>query len=235
MKLPDIIIAIDGFSSTGKSTFAKLIAAKLGFMYLDSGALYRAVTLFALNSGFIAKGSKVDEKALREALKKLDVSFRPTAEAGKFHTCIDGRDVERRIRTLKVSSSVSYIAELAFVREYVDRILHEYGKKGRLVMDGRDIGTAVFPDAQLKIFMTADPAIRAERRLKEMQAKGEKATFEDVLKNVLERDKIDSGRAVHPLKQASDAILLDNSHMTMDEEMAWLDKILNERWPDGAR
>jgi cytidylate kinase len=231
MELPDIIIAIDGFSSTGKSSFAKLIAAKFGFMYLDSGALYRAVTLFALDSGFVSKGSKVDEKALRQALKTLKVSFRPTSEAGKYHTCIDGKDVERRIRTLKVSGSVSYIAEIAFVREYVDDILHEYGRKGRIVMDGRDIGTAVFPNAQLKIFMTADPAVRAMRRLKEMQEKGEKGTFEDVLKNVQERDRIDSGRAVHPLMQAPDALLLDNSHMTMDEEMAWLEKILQDRWP----
>ncbi|MCI2082098.1 MAG: (d)CMP kinase [Bacteroidales bacterium] len=230
MPIPDIIIAIDGYSSTGKSSFAKLIAGKLGFLYLDSGALYRAVTLFALDNGMIYRGV-IDEPALRKALKVLKVSFKPSAESGKYHACMNGKNVERRIRTLRVSEYVSNVAELPFVRSYVDNILHSYGKKGRIVMDGRDIGTAVFPYADLKIFMVAEQKIRAGRRLREMEEKGEKATLDEVLDNLKERDERDSSRTVHPLSKADDAIVLDNSYMTMDDEMDWLEGILRERWP----
>lgn len=231
MRLPDITIAVDGFSSTGKSTFAKLIAARLHYLYLDSGAIYRAVTLYALDKRLIKRGV-IDEPALKEALKSLKISFKPSSrESGKYCTCIGGRDVEWRLRTMKVSGYVSPIAVIPFVRAFVDRILHSYGKKGKIVMDGRDIGTAVFPKAELKIFMTADDEVRAGRRLKEMNERGVKTTYEEVLENLRTRDRIDSSRKVHPLKKADDAIVLDNSRMTIEEEMVWLEGVLREKWP----
>lgn len=228
MNTPKIIIAIDGFSSTGKSSFAKLIAARLGFVYLDSGALYRGVTLFAIENGLIDENNNIDLDALAKGLQALKLHF--ASVEGKSCLFSGERNVEADIRTLAVSSKVSPISAVGFVRAYVDDILHECGKDRRLVMDGRDIGTTVFPDAELKIFMTADPEVRARRRADEMAAKGETVDIQDVLKNLLERDYIDSHREVSPLTQAPDAVVLDNSHMTFDQQMDWVLAILKERF-----
>lgn len=230
MSVPKIIIAIDGYASTGKSSFAKMIAAKYGFLYLDSGAIYRAVTLFALERGFISDNGEIDHNSLKEALGELKVIFRREASTQKSETYIGERSVEKEIRQLEVSNYVSPIAVIPFVRDFVDNLLHKFGEDGAIVMDGRDIGTVVFPNAQLKIFMTADAEIRARRREKELLAKGEDVKFEDILKNVLERDYIDSHRETAPLKKADDAILLDNSYMTMEQQMEWFDAIIRERF-----
>lgn len=216
MTIPDIIIAIDGYSSTGKSSFAKLVAAGFGFLYLDSGALYRGVTLFAQRMGLIGEDNVVSD-ALETALEGLDLHF--SAE-GK--TCIGEDCVESEIRSMKVSSQVSPIAAVPYVRAFVDRKLHELASSGRVVMDGRDIGTTVFPDAQIKVFMTASLEVRARRRYDEMLAKGETPDLEQVAANLQERDYIDSHRSTSPLKQAADAFVLDNSQMSMGEELAWL-------------
>lgn len=216
MTIPDIIIAIDGYSSTGKSSFAKLVASGFGFLYLDSGALYRGVTLFAQRLGLIGEDNVVSD-ALEAALEGLDLHF--SAE-GK--TCIGEECVESEIRSMKVSSQVSPIAAVPYVRSFVDRKLHELAASGRVVMDGRDIGTTVFPDAQIKVFMTASLEVRARRRYDEMVAKGETPDFEQVAANLQERDYIDSHRRTSPLKQAADAFVLDNSQMSMSEELAWL-------------
>ena len=224
MQVPDIIIAIDGYSSTGKSSFAKIIANEFGFLYLDSGALYRGVTLFAIENGYIDENCSIDVPALTVALEDLDIHF------GKGGTYIGERCIEDQIRSLEVAGKVSPIATVSQVREYVDRKLREFGRSKRVVMDGRDIGTTVFPDAELKIFMTADPLVRAKRRADEMNAKGEKTDIEDVLKNLQERDYIDSHRETSPLSKADDAIVLDNSHMTMEDQLNWLKGIISERF-----
>ena len=224
MQVPDIIIAIDGYSSTGKSSFAKIIAKELSFLYLDSGALYRGVTLFAIENGYISDDCTIDVPGLDKALTDLDLHF------GEGGTYIGERCIEKEIRSLEVAGKVSPIATVAEVRSFVDMKLREFGKERRVVMDGRDIGTTVFPDAELKIFMTADPMIRAERRASEMRAKGDDVKIEDVLKNLQERDYIDSHREVSPLTQAADAIVLDNSHMTMDDQMVWLRNVVSERF-----
>ena len=215
MQIPDIIIAIDGYSSTGKSSFAKIVANEFSFLYLDSGALYRGVTLFAIENGFITDDCIIDVPGLDKALESLDLHF------GTEGTYIGDRCIEQEIRSLAVADKVSPIATVAEVRDFVDRKLREFGKKKRIVMDGRDIGTTVFPEAEIKIFMTADPMIRAERRAAEMRAKGEEVSLEEVLKNLQERDYIDSHREVSPLSQAEDAIVLDNSHMTIDDQVVW--------------
>ncbi len=224
MQVPDIIIAIDGYSSTGKSSFAKIVAKEFSFLYLDSGALYRGVTLFAIENGFISDDCRIDVPGLDKALAGLDLHF------GEGGTYIAERCIEKEIRSLAVADKVSPIATVAEVRNFVDKKLREFGKKKRVVMDGRDIGTTVFPDAELKIFMTADPMIRAERRAAEMRAKGDPVNIEDVLKNLQERDYIDSHREVSPLTQAADAVVLDNSHMTMEDQMVWLKDIISERF-----
>jgi cytidylate kinase len=224
MHIPDIIIAIDGYSSTGKSSFAKIVANEFSFLYLDSGALYRCVTLFAIENGFIDEECKIDVPGLAAALENLDIHF---GEGGEH---IGERCIEQEIRSLAVANKVSPIATVAEVRDFVDRKLREFGKNKRIVMDGRDIGTTVFPDAELKIFMTADPMIRAQRRAAEMEAKGNKTDLQEVLKNLQERDYIDSHREVSPLTQAADAIVLDNSHMTMNDQLEWLKGIISERF-----
>ncbi len=224
MQIPDIIIAIDGYSSTGKSSFAKIVANEFSFLYLDSGALYRGVTLFAIENGFITDDCIIDVPGLDKALESLDLHF------GTEGTYIGDRCIEQEIRSLAVADKVSPIATVAEVRDFVDRKLREFGKKKRIVMDGRDIGTTVFPEAEIKIFMTADPMIRAERRAAEMRAKGEEVSIEEVLKNLQERDYIDSHREVSPLSQAEDAIVLDNSHMTIDDQVVWLKNIISERF-----
>ena len=224
MQVPDIIIAIDGYSSTGKSSFAKIIANEFGFLYLDSGALYRGVTLFAIENGYIDEACTIDVPALTEAMENLDIHF------GKGGTYIGERCIEDEIRSLEVAGKVSPIATVAQVRDFVDRKLREFGRMKRVVMDGRDIGTTVFPDAELKLFMTADPMIRAQRRADEMIAKGDNVDIQEVLKNLQERDYIDSHREVSPLTQAEDALVLDNSHMTMDDQVKWLKEVIAKRF-----
>ena len=224
MKLPDIIIAIDGYSSTGKSTLAKLIAEHFSFLYLDSGALYRGVTLHALENNLISEDGAIDEAALKAALPKLDLNFR----AGGTH--IGDRCIEKEIRTLEVSGHVSPVSAIPFVREYVDERLHAFGRRKRVVMDGRDIGTTVFPDAEVKIFMTASDEVRAKRRYDEMKAKGKDPTMEEVMKNLRERDYIDSHREVSPLSRAADAFVLDNSDMNLHEELVWFQGLAQGRF-----
>ena len=224
MKLPDIIIAIDGYSSTGKSTLAKLIAEHFSFLYLDSGALYRGVTLHALENNLISEDGAIDEAALKAALPKLDLDFR----AGGTH--IGDRCIEKEIRTLEVSGHVSPVSAIPFVREYVDERLHAFGRRKRVVMDGRDIGTTVFPDAEVNIFMTASDEVRAKRRYDEMKAKGQDPTMEEVMKNLRERDYIDSHREVSPLSRAADAFVLDNSDMNLHEELVWFQGLAQGRF-----
>ena len=224
MQVPDIIIAIDGYSSTGKSSFAKIIANEFGFLYLDSGALYRGVTLFAIENGYIDEDCTINVPELTVAMEDLDIHF------GKGGTYIGDRCIENEIRSLEVAGKVSPIATVAQVRDFVDRKLREFGRMKRVVMDGRDIGTTVFPEAELKLFMTADPMIRAQRRADEMIAKGDQVDIAEVLKNLQERDYIDSHREVSPLTQAADALVLDNSHMTMDDQVKWLKEIIRERF-----
>ena len=225
MQIPDIIIAIDGFSATGKSTLAKLISETFSFLYLDSGALYRGVTLFALEQGWIDEDGVIDETALRAGLDAgLDLHF------GQDGAYIGERRIEKEIRTMEVSNHVSPIAAIPFVRAFVDNKLHEFGAKGRVVMDGRDIGTAVFPDAQVKIFVTARPEVRAQRRYDELKAKGEEPDMEAVMKNLEERDYIDSHRETNPLRRAEDAYVMDNSEMTLHEEIVWTQGLLQGRF-----
>ena len=219
MNVPDIIIAVDGFSSTGKSTFAKMVAKEFGFLYLDSGAMYRGVTLFAMESGFIAADGSIDEPALKAVIGTLDLHFR--RDSGATLLFLGDRCIEDQIRTLEVSSHVSPVSAIPFVRNFVDSKLHAFSEGGRVIMDGRDIGTTVFPNAELKIFMTADENVRAQRRFDEMVSKGQTPVFEEVLANLKERDYIDSHREASPLSQAADAFVMDNTHMTMHEELVW--------------
>ena len=223
-----ITIAIDGHSSCGKSTMAKDLAREVGYVYVDTGAMYRCVTLYALRHGLFTDGG-IDEDALRRALPDLHISFKFNAEAGRPDTYLNGELVERNIRTMEVSSHVSPIATLGFVREAMVAQQQLMGRDKGVVMDGRDIGTVVFPDAELKIFVTASAEVRAQRRYDELQQKGMPADYADILKNVQERDYIDSHREVSPLRQADDALLLDNSHMTIAEQKQWLLDRFRER------
>ena len=216
-----IIIAVDGFSSCGKSTFAKAIAARLGYIFIDTGAMYRAVTLYALRHGAIRSGI-VDEQAVVGLLDRIDITFRFNPERGASDIYVNGDLVEGQIRTIEVSNCVSAVSAIPEVRRKLVAMQQEMGRRRGVVMDGRDIGTVVFPDAELKIFMTADPAVRARRRYDELTAKGERVTLEAIERNVRERDAADMSRAVSPLRRADDAVELDNSHMTVDEQMEWL-------------
>ena len=219
MTIPDIIIAVDGFSSTGKSTFAKLVAAEFAFLYLDSGAMYRGVTLAGLEAGAIKDG-KIDEAALLPVMAPLDLHFR--REDGVTRLWLGGRCIEKEIRGWEVSQYVSPVSAIPQVRAWVDEKLHAFAAGGRVIMDGRDIGTTVFPNAELKVFMTADPLVRAQRRYDELVAKGESTTLEEVQANLKDRDYRDSHRATSPLRQADDAFVLDNTHMTLHEELVWM-------------
>jgi cytidylate kinase len=216
-----ITIAIDGYSSCGKSTMAKDLAREIGYIYIDSGAMYRAVTLYSLRHGFFTPQG-IDEEALRQALPNVRISFQLNPETGRPMTYLNGENVENEIRTMEVSGHVSPIAALGFVREALVSQQQAMGREKGIVMDGRDIGTVVFPDAELKVFVTASPQIRAQRRYDELKAKGQEASFEEILHNVEERDRIDRSRAVSPLRQAEDALLLDNSHLTIAEQKEWL-------------
>jgi len=215
-----IVIAIDGHSSCGKSTMAKSLARKLGYIYIDSGAMYRTVTLFALRNGWINNGSP-DIKKVISGLKNIRITFNWDEKKEKNTTFLNGENIEEEIRRLEVSQNVSPISTIAEVRHEMVKQQRENGKNKGIVMDGRDIGTVVFPDAELKIFMTASPEIRAQRRYLELKEKGMEADFNDILKNVEERDKIDSTRAISPLKKADDALVLDNSHLTREEQLEW--------------
>ena len=215
-----IVIAIDGFSSCGKSTFAKAIAARLGYIFIDTGAMYRAVTLYALEQGAIRDG-EVDAEAVVALLPEINISFSFNAERGASDVYVNGELAEGRIRTIEVSNCVSKVSSIREVREKLVAMQQQMGQKRGVVMDGRDIGTVVFPDAELKIFMTADAQVRAERRYAELTAKGDKVTMEEILENVISRDKADMERAISPLRQAEDAVVLDNGYMSVDEQMAW--------------
>ncbi len=219
-----ITIAIDGHSSCGKSTMAKQLAKRLGYVYVDTGAMYRTVTLFALRNGLFDADDNVKNDELKARMHEIEVSFKFNETTGKADTCLNGEDVEKEIRLMEVSNHVSPIAAIPFVREEMVEQQRRMGKEKGIVMDGRDIGTTVFPDAELKIFVTASAEVRAQRRYDELTGKGENANYEEILKNVQERDYIDSHRAVSPLRQADDAILLDNSHMTIEEQNQWLEK-----------
>ena len=216
-----IIIAIDGYSSCGKSTFAKAIAARLGYIFIDTGAMYRAVTLYALEHGAIRSGI-VDEDEVVRLLKEIQITFRFNPERGASDIYVNGDRVEGKIRTIEVSNCVSAVSAIAEVREMLVKMQQEMGRRKGVVMDGRDIGTVVFPDAELKIFMTADPKVRAQRRYDELTAKGDKVSLEEIEQNVRDRDYQDMHRAISPLRQAEDAIVLDNSQMTVEEQMTWV-------------
>lgn len=216
-----ITIAIDGYSSCGKSTMAKDLAREIGYIYIDSGAMYRAVTLYCLDNGIFTEAG-IDVERLKQEILNLSISFQLNPETQRPITCLNGVNVEDRIRTMEVSSHVSPIAALGFVREALVKQQQEMGKAKGIVMDGRDIGTVVFPDAELKIFVTASAEIRAQRRYDELRAKGQEASYEEILANVKERDHIDMNREVSPLRQAADAILLDNSQLTIEEQKLWL-------------
>lgn len=216
-----IIIALDGHSSCGKSTMAKALAKKIGYIYVDTGAMYRTVTLFALRNN-VFNGTELDAAKLEALLPQVNVSFVLDPETNLPLACLNGEIVEQEIRTMEVSSRVSPIAALPFVRTLLTKMQQQMGEAKGIVMDGRDIGTAVFPNAELKIFVTASAEVRAQRRYDELTAKGEDVTYEEILKNVQERDYIDSHREVAPLKQAADALVLDNSNMTREEQNEWL-------------
>lgn len=217
-----IIVAIDGHSSCGKSTMAKALAQKVGYIYVDTGAMYRAVTLFALrNDMFDAEGQPKAEE-LEKAMADVNISFVLDEETKLPLVCLNGEVVESEIRSLTVSSRVSPIAALPFVRAALTQAQQRMGLEKGIVMDGRDIGTVVFPDAELKVFVTASAEVRAQRRYLELTAKGDNVNFDDILRNVQERDYIDSHREVAPLRQAEDALLLDNSELTREEQMQWL-------------
>ena len=216
-----IIIALDGHSSCGKSTMAKALAKKIGYIYVDTGAMYRTVTLFALRNN-VFNGAELDATKLEALLPRVNVSFVLDPETNLPLACLNGEIVEQEIRTMEVSSCVSPIAALPFVRTLLTKMQQQMGDAKGIVMDGRDIGTAVFPNAELKIFVTASAEVRAQRRYDELTAKGEDVTYEEILKNVQERDYIDSHREVAPLKQADDALVLDNSNMTREEQNEWL-------------
>ncbi len=217
-----ITIAIDGYSSCGKSTMAKQLARKLGYIYVDTGAMYRSVTLYALRNGIFNADGTIDTKRLETEMPKIDISFRVNSETGCPDTYLNGELVEKEIRSLDVSNHVSPISALPFVREALVALQRQMGAEKGVVMDGRDIGTTVFPYAELKVFVTASTKVRAQRRYDELQAKGMPADFDDILANVEQRDYIDTHREISPLRKADDAIELDNSNMTIEEQDKWL-------------
>ena len=216
-----ITIAIDGFSSCGKSTMAKSLAKEIGYIYIDSGAMYRAVTLYCIENGLIEDG-EIRTEILKEDLKRINISFKINAETGQPDTYLNAENVENKIRTMLVSSMVSQVSALDFVRSAMVEQQQKMGKEKGIVMDGRDIGTTVFPDAELKIFVTASAEVRAQRRFDELKSKGQEASYDEILHNVKQRDYLDQNREVSPLRQASDAILLDNITLTKKKKKAWL-------------
>lgn len=224
---PKIVIAIDGFSSCGKSTMAKDLARKIGYIYIDSGAMYRAVTLFCLNRGLI-DGDTVDTEALRPLMTEIHIEFRLNPTTGKADTYLNGENVEQEIRSMRVSDKVSPVSAIPFVRTALVALQQEMGRQKGIVMDGRDIGTTVFPDAELKIFVTASAATRAQRRVDELRAKGVPVDFDEVVANIVKRDHIDQTRKESPLRKADDAIELDNSTLTIEQQNQWLEERFHE-------
>ena len=225
-----LTIAIDGFSSCGKSTVAKELAKKLGYIYVDTGAMYRAVTLYCMRNGLIDDNGSVDEAGLKKDISNIDISFIYDKQTSKNTTVLNGEVVEDEIRRIEVSNKVSYVSRIDFVRAQMVKLQQDMGRDGGVVMDGRDIGTVVFPDAEMKVFATASAQVRAQRRFDELRAKGDTTTtFDEVLANVTERDRIDSTRKESPLRQADDAVVLDNSHMTIEEQDEWLYQLYLER------
>lgn len=222
-----IVIAIDGFSSCGKSTMAKALARNIGYLYFDSGAMYRAVALYCMQNGLI-EGEQINGDALRERMKEIHITFEADPGTKDSITFLNGVNVEREIRSLEVSKFVSPIAALDFVRSEMVEQQREMGKQKGIVMDGRDIGTTVFPDAEMKVFVTASAEVRAQRRYDELTARGDTPDFNEILENVQQRDHIDQTREVSPLKKADDALLLDNSNLTREEQMQWLINKYNE-------
>ena len=223
-----IVIAIDGFSSCGKSTMAKELAKKIGYIYIDSGAMYRAVTLFALENNIIADNGNIDVEKLKSMMKDINIEFRLNPETHLPETWLNNKNVEKEIRNMRVSNNVSKISAIPFVRHKMVELQQKLGEKKGIVMDGRDIGTTEFPDAELKSFVTTPPDVRAQRRVDEMHSKGEDVSFEEVLENVKSRDHIDQTREESPLKKADDALELDNSHLTIEEQDKWLEKHFND-------
>lgn len=222
-----LTIAIDGFSSCGKSTMAKSLAQRMGYTYIDSGAMYRAVSLYCLQEGLIKDGN-VDEVGLQQRLTALTIEF-VTAENGQSFTYLNGTNVERDIRSLEVSNAVSRVSALPFVREALVILQRKAGATGGVVMDGRDIGTVVFPKAEVKIFVTADADVRAKRRFDELVEKGQAASYEAILENIRQRDELDQSRAVSPLRKADDALELDNGNLTIEQQDAWLMNVVNKK------
>lgn len=223
-----ITIAVDGCSSSGKSTLAKGLASSLGYIYIDTGAMYRMVTLTAMRNNLI-NGDEVNCEKLREIMAKTEIGFSYNSDTQKSESMINGENAEELIRSLDVSDKVSYIAKIPFVRELLAKKQREMGKDGGVIMDGRDIGTVVFPDAELKLFITADAEIRALRRYKELTAKGDKVSLDEITENVKKRDYIDENREIAPLKRADDAVLIDTGNMTPDEQLAEVIKLVNSR------
>ncbi len=217
-----IVIAVDGYSSSGKSTMARQLAREIGYVYVDSGAMYRAVTLYAMRHGMASPSEGVNAAALVEALPHIDVRFRVVPGDSAQHTILNGEDVESEIRGMEVSSLVSPVAVIPEVRHFLVKCQQSYGRDKGIVMDGRDIGTTVFPDAEMKVFVEASPEVRAMRRCKELEEKGEPAGYDAVLENIWERDHIDTTRKESPLRKADDAVVLDNDNMTREEQMDWL-------------
>lgn len=224
-----ITIAIDGYSSCGKSTMAKDLAKQIGYIYVDTGAMYRAVTLYALRNNVFCADGGLDAALLEKEMGGIHIAFKINAATGCPETYLNGENVERQIRSMEVSSHVSPIAALAFVRSALVKQQQAMGLQKGIVMDGRDIGTVVFPDAEMKVFVTASPDIRAQRRFDELKAKGMEANYDDILANVQQRDYIDTHRETSPLRQAADAVVLDNSDMTIEEQKQWLLKLYKER------
>lgn len=223
-----IVIAVDGFSSCGKSTFAKMVAAHLGYIFIDTGAMYRAVTLWAIENGCVENGI-LNEERLVASLDQIQIDFRFNPERGASDIYVCGEWAEGKIRTITVSNLVSAVSAIGEVRRRLVAMQQAMGRDKGVVMDGRDIGTVVFPNAELKIFMTADPEVRAERRYKELQAKGEEVSREEIVANIRQRDHLDQTRAISPLRKADDAIVLDNGGMTLEEEMEWFDQIFKQK------
>ena len=231
--MKNLIIAIDGFSSCGKSTIAKDLAKKLNYRYIDSGAMYRAITYYSIINNLI-NGDKIDENKLLNNLSNIEIDFKYNVKSKQNEIILNGENIEDKIRGIKVSEKVSIVSKIKKVREFLVKQQRKMGEQKQIVMDGRDIGTVVFPNADIKFFMTANAQIRAKRRFDELSSKGEKVSFDEIKKNILERDYLDQNRKESPLKKANDAIILDNSNLSRQEQLNWIlqkiNEINNENW-----
>ena len=232
MEKQKLIIAVDGYSSCGKSTFARAIATKYGYIFIDSGAMYRAVTLFCIRQGLVGDGFIRKEEIVR-SLSIIDISFSYNPDKGEYETYLNSENVEWDIRTVEVTGNVSEVSKISEVRMRMVELQRQIGYFRGVVMDGRDIGTVVFPDADIKIFMTASVDIRAQRRYKELKDKGIEANYDEIREAIIKRDHIDETREISPLKRADDAILLDNTNMTVSEQMEWISGIIDKKIDEG--